>query len=167
MQPVSGGATPLAGASATLPRTSPNQANPPASQQYATLPKLVTIPKTAASQSYTAVKMENAQSATSQSSIPAFASALGDSVMQPVQSNASTANYAALHLQSTFINQGSYPTAIPATVHYAVQVPNYGIPPLPQTVPPPPASVSFLSFTHRTFPLLHPSFTSDSPTSCS
>ena len=167
MQPVSGGATPLAGASATLPRTSPNQANPPASQQYATLPKLVTIPKTEASQSCTAVKMENARSATSQSSIPAFASALDNSVTQPVQFSTSTADYAALHLQSTFINQGSYPTAVPATVHYAVQVPNYGIPPLPQTVPPPPASVSFLSFTHRTFPLLHPSFTSDSPTSCS
>jgi hypothetical protein len=149
--PVSGGATLLAGASATLPRTSPNQANPPASQQYATLPKHVTIPKTEASQSCTAVKMENAQSATSQSSIPAFASALDNSVTQPVQSSASTADYAALHLQSTVINQGSYPTAVPATVHYAVQVANYGVPPLPQTAPPPPpppASVSFPSQSH-------------------
>jgi len=76
MQPVSSGATHLAGASATLPHMSPNQANPTASQQYATLPKHVIIPKTAPSQSCTAVKMENAQPATSQSSIPAFASAL-------------------------------------------------------------------------------------------
>jgi len=150
MQPVPGGTTPLAGASATLPRTSPNQANPTVSQQYATLPTHVIIPKTEASQSCTAVKMENAQSATSQSSIPAFASALDNSVTQPVQSSASTADYAALHLQPTFINQGSYPTAVPATVHYAVQVPNYGIPPLPQIAPPPPpsASVSFPSHSH-------------------
>ena len=149
MQPVSGGATPLAGASATLPRTSPNQANPPASQQYATLPKHVIIPKTEASQSCTAVKMENTKSATSQSSIPAFASKLDDSVTQSVQSRASTVDYAALHLQSTVINQGSYSTAVPATVHYAVQVPNYGVPPLPQTAPPPPpASVSFPSQSH-------------------
>ena len=149
MQPVSGGATPLAGASATLPRTSPNQANPTASQQYATLPKHVIIPKTEASESSTAVKMENAQPATSQSSIPVFASALDDSVTQSVQSSTSTADYAALHLQSTFINQGSYPTAVPATVHYAVQLQNYGVPPLPQTAPPPPpASVSFPSQSH-------------------
>ena len=148
MQPVSGGATPLAGASATLPRTSPNQANPTASQQYATLPLHASIPKTEASQSCTAMKMENAPSATSQSSIPAFASTLDDSVTHSVQSNASTANYAALHTQSTFINQGSYPTAVPATVHYAVQVPNYGIPPLPQIAPPPPVNVSFPSQSH-------------------
>ena len=150
MQPVSDGATLLAGASATLPRTSPNQANPTASQQYATLPKHVIIPKTEASQSRTAVKTENAQSATSQSSIPAFASAPDVSVTQSVQSSASTANYAAPHLQSTFINQGSYPTAVPATVHFAVQVPNYGIPPLPHAAPPlpPPASVSFPSQSH-------------------
>ena len=158
MQPVSGGATPLAGASATLPRTSPNQANPPASQQYATLPKHVIIPKTEASQSCTAVKMENTKSATSQSSIPAFASKLDDSVTQSVQSRASTVDYAALHLQSTVINQGSYSTAVPATVHYAVQVPNYGVPPLPQTTPPPPSvSVSFPSQSHTShFPLSVP-----------
>ena len=144
MQPVTGGANPLAGASATLPCTSPYQANPTASKQYATLRLHVIIPKTEASQSRTTVKMENAQS-----SIPAFTSALDDSVTQSVQSSASTVVCAALHLQSTFKNQGSYPTAIPVTVHYAVQVPNYGIPALPQTAPPPPpASVSFPSQPH-------------------
>jgi hypothetical protein len=149
MQPVSGGATLLAGASATLPRTSPNQANPTASQQYATLPLHASVPKTEASQSYTAVKMENAPSATSQPSIPAYASALDDSVTHSVQSSAPTAKYATPHTQSTVINQGSYPAAVPVTVHYSVQVPTYGIPPLPQTAPPPrPASVSFPSHSH-------------------
>lgn len=149
MQPVSGGATPLAGASATLPRTSPNQANPTASQQYATLPLHASISKTEASESHTAVKMGKAPSAASQSSIPAYASALDDPVTHSVQTNASTAKYEALHTHSTVINQGSYSTAVPATVHYAVQVPNYGIPPLLQPAPPPlPSNVSFPSQSH-------------------
>lgn len=141
MQSVSGGSTPLAGASTTLPRTSPNQANPTASQQYATLPLQASIPKTQALQSHVTEKVENAPSATCQPSVSAYASALDGAATHLVQSSASPAKYASLPTQTTFINQGSYSAAVPATVHYAVQVPNYGIPPLPQMAPPPPPHV--------------------------
>lgn len=146
MQPVSGGANPLAGVSTTLPRTSPNQANLTASQQYATLPLQASIPKTQASLSHAAAKTENTPSATSHSSVPPYASALDGSVTQSVQPSASPAAHPT---QSTFINQGSYSTAVPATVHYTVQVPNYSIPPLPQAAPlPPPISLlNYSTFT--------------------
>jgi len=151
MQPVSGGPTPPAGASTTLPRTSPNQANLTASQQYASLPLQASIPKTQASQSSMTDKMENTPSATSQLSVPTYASEMDGAPTQPLQSNASPAKFATLPTQSTFINQGSYPAAVPATVHYAVQVPNYGIPPLPQTAPPPPPHISFPPFTEQSY----------------
>ncbi|XP_069692497.1 protein lap4 isoform X4 [Periplaneta americana] len=40
------------------------------------------------------------------------------------------------YAQSTLINQGSYPATVPATVHYAVQVPSYGMPPAPDSTLP-------------------------------
>lgn len=138
MQSVSGGATPLAAASTTLPRTSPNQANLTASQQYATMPLQASIPKTQASQSRIAEKMENTSSAASQPIVPAYASALDGAPVHPMQSSTTPAKYAALPAQTACINQGSYSATVPATVHYTVQVPTYGIPPLPPTVPPPP-----------------------------
>ncbi|XP_023710094.1 protein lap4 isoform X4 [Cryptotermes secundus] len=137
--PVSGGANPLAGVSTTLPRTSPNQANLTASKQNATLPLQASIPKTQASLSHAVAKTENTPSATTHSSVPVYASALDGTVTHSVQSSALPAAHP---MHSTFINQGSYSTAVPATVHYTVQVPNYSIPPLPQTAPlPPPISL--------------------------
>jgi hypothetical protein len=55
---------------------SPNQANLTESQQYATLPLQASIPKTQALQSHAAEKMKNTPSATSNPSVPAYASAL-------------------------------------------------------------------------------------------
>jgi hypothetical protein len=145
MQPVSGGAIHLAGASTTLPRTSPNQANLTASQHYATLPLQASIPRTRASPSHTVAKAENAPTATSESPVPAHASAPDATSTHPAQPSAS-----AVHpMQSALINQGSYSTTVPATVHYTVEVPNYSIPPLPPTLPPPPPLVRFPPFIDR------------------
>ncbi|PSN47831.1 hypothetical protein C0J52_16447 [Blattella germanica] len=144
---------PNAGNATTLPCTAPSQA--PSSKQNSTLPSLATSIASLPKQSTVTEMLTKEEITPLASPLPknkeqAFmyeespapppnydTHPLSPGLHQTISPILSSNLHTTYPAEATFVDQGSYSTSVPATVHYTVSVPKFGLSQAPLNFPPP------------------------------